>query len=119
MPAGSMKNPVPESSPCSSAPRIFTTAFPAFSKISFTSRLIDVVEDSADCVGAGPGVVSSARTNAAQRISAVAKAKRTVIAGEKTRRLEPERCLITHWRSEEHTSELQSLRHLVCRLLLE
>src|SRR5437899_8460312 len=28
--------------------------------------------------------------------------------------------LITWWlRSEEHTSELQSLRHLVCRLLLE
>src|ERR1035438_6310495 len=25
----------------------------------------------------------------------------------------------THYRSEEHTSELQSLRHLVCRLLLE
>src|SRR5437899_9945324 len=25
----------------------------------------------------------------------------------------------TGWRSEEHTSELQSLRHLVCRLLLE
>src|SRR5437899_5598319 len=25
----------------------------------------------------------------------------------------------TMWRSEEHTSELQSLRHLVCRLLLE
>src|ERR1035441_10930551 len=25
----------------------------------------------------------------------------------------------THCRSEEHTSELQSLRHLVCRLLLE
>src|ERR1035438_4365647 len=24
----------------------------------------------------------------------------------------------TVWRSEEHTSELQSLRHLVCRLLL-
>src|SRR5262245_21221812 len=24
-----------------------------------------------------------------------------------------------HWRSEEHTSELQSLRNLVCRLLLE
>src|SRR5258705_2718736 len=24
-----------------------------------------------------------------------------------------------HFRSEEHTSELQSLRHLVCRLLLE
>src|SRR5262245_64049887 len=30
-------------------------------------------------------------------------------------------CAIRSWppRSEEHTSELQSLRHLVCRLLLE
>src|SRR5258705_9375758 len=27
--------------------------------------------------------------------------------------------LAVHGRSEEHTSELQSLRHLVCRLLLE
>src|SRR5436853_722184 len=27
--------------------------------------------------------------------------------------------VIIPWRSEEHTSELQSLRHLVCRLLLE
>src|SRR5436853_3067248 len=26
---------------------------------------------------------------------------------------------VSGWRSEEHTSELQSLRHLVCRLLLE
>src|SRR5205814_3960566 len=26
---------------------------------------------------------------------------------------------LSYWRSEEHTSELQSLRHLVCRLLLE
>src|ERR1039458_3250648 len=26
---------------------------------------------------------------------------------------------VSHGRSEEHTSELQSLRHLVCRLLLE
>src|SRR5258705_8048632 len=33
----------------------------------------------------------------------------------------PERYWETEWhkRSEEHTSELQSLRHLVCRLLLE
>src|SRR5258705_3102435 len=28
-------------------------------------------------------------------------------------------CRCGHDRSEEHTSELQSLRHLVCRLLLE
>src|SRR5438045_4520064 len=34
----------------------------------------------------------------------------------------PLRRIVDHWdqgRSEEHTSELQSLRHLVCRLLLE
>src|SRR5262245_62418641 len=29
------------------------------------------------------------------------------------------RAMFDHLRSEEHTSELQSLRHLVCRLLLE
>src|SRR3989442_6042529 len=27
--------------------------------------------------------------------------------------------VVGHWRSEEHTSELQSRPHLVCRLLLE
>src|ERR1035438_10516143 len=31
----------------------------------------------------------------------------------------PPQLLFDHPRSEEHTSELQSLRHLVCRLLLE
>src|SRR5205814_4715014 len=31
----------------------------------------------------------------------------------------PLRLLAACYRSEEHTSELQSLRHLVCRLLLE
>src|SRR3712207_8195590 len=30
-----------------------------------------------------------------------------------------ERMKIPHWRSEEHTSELQSRQYLVCRLLLE
>src|SRR5687768_18159376 len=30
-----------------------------------------------------------------------------------------ERTMGTNWRSEEHTSELQSRLHLVCRLLLE
>src|SRR5205814_10588139 len=33
--------------------------------------------------------------------------------------LRAERCARKRRRSEEHTSELQSLRHLVCRLLLE
>src|SRR5947199_5274936 len=35
------------------------------------------------------------------------------------RNLEAVRALAARKRSEEHTSELQSLRHLVCRLLLE
>src|SRR5699024_11492186 len=30
-----------------------------------------------------------------------------------------DKCLAAHWRSEEHTSELQSRFDLVCRLLLE
>src|SRR5437870_10752315 len=30
-----------------------------------------------------------------------------------------DRCIEPEWRSEEHTSELQSRGHLVCRLLLE
>src|SRR5437660_6210180 len=34
-------------------------------------------------------------------------------------RWEPMRLAIAPWRSEEHTSELQSRGHLVCRLLLE
>src|SRR5437899_7174213 len=36
---------------------------------------------------------------------------------EPTRAISP--MFVTRGRSEEHTSELQSLRHLVCRLLLE
>src|ERR1035438_10832342 len=35
------------------------------------------------------------------------------------KRLDGQASEITEYRSEEHTSELQSLRHLVCRLLLE
>src|SRR5437899_5920306 len=34
-------------------------------------------------------------------------------------RLSPQSPCTSDFRSEEHTSELQSLRHLVCRLLLE
>src|SRR5437899_3577826 len=37
---------------------------------------------------------------------------------ERARALDPQNAEC-HFRSEEHTSELQSLRHLVCRLLLE
>src|SRR5205814_10605781 len=39
--------------------------------------------------------------------------------GPVRQRAPPARHLLAESRSEEHTSELQSLRHLVCRLLLE
>src|SRR2546422_2519451 len=35
------------------------------------------------------------------------------------RQMERDGMVISRWRSEEHTSELQSRLHLVCRLLLE
>src|SRR5258708_11394589 len=38
---------------------------------------------------------------------------------DQQRHLVPERLIISPLRSEEHTSELQSPDHLVCRLLLE
>src|SRR3712207_7126103 len=41
-------------------------------------------------------------------------AGRTPFAGRS-----PQRMLVAHMRSEEHTSELQSRQYLVCRLLLE
>src|SRR3954465_13156501 len=93
VPAGSMKNPVPERSPCASVPRIFTTALPDFSKISFTSRLMDVVEDSGAWTGAEGGAASSARARATppKRASATAS-------------LEPESCLITHWGTIQHVT---------------
>src|SRR2546421_345076 len=88
-----MKKPVPDRSPCSSVPRIFTTAFPDFSKISLTSRLMDAVEDSGAWTGAEGGVVSSARARAMPPKTASASA-----------RLEPESCLITHWRTIQHVT---------------
>src|SRR5436853_941935 len=49
------------------------------------------------CVPLSPGTVHTSRAWSCQS---------TIVSG-------------VMWRSEEHTSELQSLRHLVCRLLLE
>src|SRR2546430_8685590 len=88
-----MKNPVPDKSPCSSVPRIFTTAFPDFSKISLTWRLMDAVEGSGAWTAAEGGVVSSARATATPPKNASASA-----------RLEPESCLITHWSTIQHVT---------------
>src|ERR1700686_922224 len=96
-----MKKPVPESSPYASVPRIFTTALAAFSKMSLTSRLIELVDG------------SSARVSVAQRKRARAKRERDIIPGDRFRRfgnrrsltrLEPESRLITHWRTIEHVA---------------
>src|SRR3712207_8432483 len=38
---------------------------------------------------------------------------------ERTWTASPAWCRVSTWRSEEHTSELQSRQYLVCRLLLE
>src|SRR5439155_11496924 len=45
--------------------------------------------------------------------------QRAQVAAEKALRLDPNLAEAHHARSEEHTSELQSRGHLVCRLLLE
>src|SRR5437899_8217270 len=45
--------------------------------------------------------------------------KGTEVIAALRERSTPPRVLVLTARSEEHTSELQSLRHLVCRLLLE
>src|SRR5688572_31741517 len=39
--------------------------------------------------------------------------------GRRRRGIDPQRATWSLWRSEEHTSELQSQSNLVCRLLLE
>src|SRR5687768_18269873 len=48
-----------------------------------------------------------------------ARADHRGTASSRTRRGRPRRAWRTRARSEEHTSELQSRLHLVCRLLLE
>src|SRR5687768_17820577 len=47
------------------------------------------------------------------------QARRRLVEAEVERRLAPTRVRGQEVRSEEHTSELQSRLHLVCRLLLE
>src|SRR5690625_5752550 len=58
------------------------------------------------CTAAAPGVISKAMTNSAPTICTDCAAARPTSTAKSTR-------------SEEHTSELQSRGHLVCRLLLE
>src|SRR5262245_19925146 len=81
-----------------SGPRLVT----ALAIISPTGGIGDSVSPSGHecCVAAGPNLPRSV----ANGVDAVREVVRTMVRAG---------------RSEEHTSELQSLRHLVCRLLLE
>src|SRR5688572_32722438 len=59
--------------------------------------------------GGPDGIFSSALAACVARARTTRAAKRPGMAGSS----------MTRWRSEEHTSELQSQSNLVCRLLLE
>src|SRR5437899_3973866 len=54
-----------------------------------------------------------------RRLSLVSSAIRTIVPASDPILVYPYKNILGVVRSEEHTSELQSLRHLVCRLLLE
>src|SRR3712207_7176739 len=69
----------------------YTTLFRSLAMSTFTSRSF------------GRYVIVSARSEASTTPAPLARANHGAI----------------HWRSEEHTSELQSRQYLVCRLLLE
>src|ERR1035441_10898537 len=61
-------------------------------------------------------VTAAIAWNKAEVVRILAQVARVIRKIEHRNPLHPERRVV---RSEEHTSELQSLRHLVCRLLLE
>src|SRR5262245_64012006 len=61
----------------------------------------------------GSGVISLSRSHHLTSVAIHAGQQETNMAATDRFEIPPE------MRSEEHTSELQSLRHLVCRLLLE
>src|ERR1035441_10975346 len=80
-------------------------------------RKADLQHQTHYCPGCGHGIVTKLL---AQAIDELGVRERTVL-------ISPVGCSVFGYyyfdvgnvRSEEHTSELQSLRHLVCRLLLE
>src|SRR5437899_7438598 len=68
-----------------------------------------VVDEFLEFVGDAPLVIHNASFDIGFLNAELERIKRPAIARER----------LVDTRSEEHTSELQSLRHLVCRLLLE
>src|SRR5262245_64335452 len=70
-------------------------------------------------VGVGDEAAQEILGTAGDRSEALAQHPARATLGYRDRRVMLAQQLADHDRSEEHTSELQSLRHLVCRLLLE
>src|SRR3989441_4595425 len=73
----------------------------------------------------GPNIASTSRTRTSSREGAISGRRRSSIPwGSVPCSTSSHRCCLAYMRrepkrSEEHTSELQSLAYLVCRLLLE
>src|SRR5205814_5052061 len=76
----------------------------------YTEKILAVLE---------PRLVdAAARARAAEKLATLSDARLRLMAALSDREPQPS-VAQRRERSEEHTSELQSLRHLVCRLLLE
>src|SRR5437899_5814222 len=91
-----------------------STLFPyttLFRSIFPLQRQLEAVRDARHVVAAACPPDHIERTRRAE----IAHERLDILGVNRPRR----QCLLARERSEEHTSELQSLRHLVCRLLLE
>src|SRR5205823_11113929 len=75
-----------------------------------------------DCDDSGPGCAHPSTPPSRSRVGSVSgctSKRRTSGTARRRRGASCTRCTSARTRSEEHTSELQSLAYLVCRLLLE
>src|SRR5205814_9453416 len=100
---------------CFSLPfvRIFSSHGPA-TPVYYTLSLHDALPISSISWSLSAGMTGATRTPVGTSAALRAASARSRACGEAARGSS-----VRLSRSEEHTSELQSLRHLVCRLLLE
>src|SRR5262245_22065520 len=97
--------------------RLFESGYPCPEPLAGPAPFGDGVATAEACVPGGdvlPGAEHVAQLSAAAFARLIGLAPRPADVSS----LDPAPSWAA-WRSEEHTSELQSLRHLVCRLLLE
>src|SRR3712207_7973074 len=87
----------------------YTTLFRSLSLIPRERRFYDLFEQQAATIVPSAGLLEQALANVADLPTRQREIKDLEHQGDE----------ITHERSEEHTSELQSRQYIVCRLLLE